>query len=80
MTGTELARDLANAALTYQSSKREEDLTRINELALDAIAHVRQVGYGTVDHIVLSGILRKIADEIPSLAGLLKKGQWRWLR
>jgi hypothetical protein len=48
-------------------------------LARDAAAHVRRVGGGTVDHIVLSSVLKWIVADVPSVEQALHEAGWRWL-
>lgn len=79
MTSTELARHLSNAALAYRTSRDDQALAQLESLARDAAAHVRRVGEGTVDHIVLSSILKLIASDVPSVEQALQQAGWRWL-
>jgi hypothetical protein len=57
MTSAELARHLSDAALAYRAHRNDQTLAQLESLARDAAAHVRRVGEGTVDHIVLSSVL-----------------------
>lgn len=79
MTSTELARLLSDAALAYRSSRDDATLARLESLAREAAAHVGRVGEGTVDHIVLSSLLKLIIADVPSLGQLLQQAGWRWL-
>ena len=79
MTSTYLARHLSDAALAYRSSRDGEALTHLESLAREAAAHVHRVGEGTVDHIVLSSILKLIVADAPSLGQVLQQAGWRWL-
>lgn len=78
-SSTELARQLSDAALAYRASHADEALARLESLAREATAHVGRVGEGTVDHIVLSSVLKLIAPDVPSVAQVLHEAGWRWL-
>ncbi len=80
VASTELAHGLANAAFTYRSSLSEKDLAKLGVLVRVAAAHIRRVGEGTVDHIVLSAELRRISLEIPSVLNVLQEAEWQWFR
>lgn len=77
MTSTELARTLSDAALAYRASRDDRSLAQLESLARDAAAHVRRIGRGTVDHIVLASVLKLIADDVPSVQEVLQKDGWR---
>jgi hypothetical protein len=79
MTSTEFARLLSDAALAHRASGEDRTLAKLESLARDAAAHVRRVGEGTVDHIVLSSILKLIVPDVPSLEQVLQQAGWRWL-
>lgn len=79
MTATELAQQLSDAALAYRASPKEGNLSRVESLAREAAAHVARIGEGTVDHIILSSVLKLIAAEVPSVAKVLQQGGWHWL-
>lgn len=79
MTSTELARCLSDAALVYRAARDDKTLAELEALAREAAAHVRRVGNGTVDHIVLSSVLKLIIAEVPSVDHVLKQSGWRWL-
>jgi hypothetical protein len=36
-------------------------------------------GHGTVDHIVLSSILKAIVADVPRLEPVLQQSGWKWL-
>lgn len=78
-SSTELARQLSDAALAYRASRDDAVLTRLESLAREAAAHVSRVGEGTVDHIVLSSVLKLIAADVPLVAQVLQQAGWRWL-
>lgn len=78
VTTTELAHKLSLAARAYQSSRNDQDLLALEILVRQAISRVRQIGIGSVDHIVLSGALKPIADEVPSVVTILQNEQWQW--
>ncbi|HEX2882793.1 MAG TPA: hypothetical protein VHO25_24910, partial [Polyangiaceae bacterium] len=80
MTSTELARRLSDAVLAFRTSRDQNSLEQLELLARDAAAHVRRFGHGTVDHIVLSAVLRLIVDEVPSVDAVLRTEGWRWFR
>lgn len=79
MTSTELARCLSDAALAYRAARDDKTLADLEALAREAAAHVRRAGDGTVDHIVLSSVLKLIVPDVPSVEGVLKDAGWRWL-
>lgn len=79
MTGTELARGLSDAAIAYEKTRDNESLQQLESLARAAAARVRRVGEGTVDHIVLSSILKLIVVNVPSLREVLTQADWRWI-
>jgi hypothetical protein len=79
MTATELTRRLSDAALTYRTTRDDQALAQLHSLARVAAAHVRRAGEGTVDHIVLSSILKLIASEAPSVGQVLQQAGWHWL-
>ena len=79
MTSTELARHLSNASLAYRTSRDDQALAQLQALARDAAAHVTRVGEGTVDHIVLSSILKLIVSDVPSVGQVLQQAGWRLL-
>jgi hypothetical protein len=78
-SSTELARHLSDAALAYRASRDDVALAHLESLVREAAAHVSRVGEGTVDHIVLSSILKLIIADVPSLGQLLQQLGWRWL-
>jgi hypothetical protein len=78
MTSTELARRLSDAAIAYRTSADEQVLIELESLASAAILHVAHAGEGTVDHIVLSSVLKLIAADVPSVAHTLEQEGWRW--
>lgn len=78
-SSTELARRLSDAALAYRSLRDDRTLAELESLAYDTAAHVRSVGDGSVDHIVLSSALKLIAVDVPSVEHALKQAGWRWL-
>jgi hypothetical protein len=53
-------------------------LLELESLAEAAAARVRRAGEGTVDHIVLSSILRLLVLEVPRLELVLAKAGWIW--
>jgi hypothetical protein len=53
-------------------------LLKLEALAEAAAARVHRAGEGTVDHIVLSNILRLIVVEVPDLELVLAKAGWIW--
>lgn len=79
MTSTELARRLSDAALAYRASRDGRTLAQLESLARDAAAHVTRVGEGTVDHIVLSSVLKLIIADVPSVGEVLEQAGWRRL-
>lgn len=79
MTSTELARHLSDAALAYRAARDDQTLAQLELLARDAAVHVRRVGEGTVDHIVLSSVLKLIVVDVPSVGQALQQAGWRWL-
>jgi hypothetical protein len=80
MTSTELARRLSDAALAYRASREERTLDELESLAREAAVHVNRVGEGTVDHIVLSSVLKLIVVDFPSVGEVLEQAGWRQLR
>ncbi|MGQ0506809.1 MAG: hypothetical protein ACT4TC_15975 [Myxococcaceae bacterium] len=80
MTSTELARKLSDAALKVGASRDPQALAELEALARDATAHVRRVGDGSVDHIVLNSMLKPLVDEFSSLDAVLLLAGWRWIR
>jgi hypothetical protein len=79
VTATELAQQLSDAALAYRASLDEGLLSRVESLARDAATHVGRMGEGTVDHIILSSVLKLIVVDMPSVAQVLQQAGWRWL-
>ena len=80
MTSTELAKLLSDAAIAHRASKDEQTLAQLESLARQAAEHVRRVGEGTVDHIVLSSVLRLIVADVASVKEVLDREGWRWSR
>lgn len=80
MTSTELARRLSDAALAHRTSGDDRTLAQLEALAREAAVHVGRVGEGTVDHIVLSSVLKLIVLNVPSVEQVLRQAGWRWLR
>lgn len=78
-SSTELARHLSDAALAYRASRDDATLAHLESLARAAAAHVSRVGEGSVDHIVLSSVLKLIAADVPPVAQVLQQAGWRWL-
>jgi hypothetical protein len=79
MTSTQLARRLSEAALRYRETGSGAALLELEALARSAVVHVRRAGQGTVDHIVLSGTLRRIVADVPALEPALVESGWSWL-
>lgn len=79
MTSTELARCLSDAALAYRAARDDKTLADLEVLAREAAAQVRRAGDGTVDHIVLSSVLKLIVADVASVDHVLKQAGWRWL-
>lgn len=79
MTSTELARRLFDAAIAYRATHDDQTLAQLESLARAAAAHVRRVGEGTVDHIVLSSILKLIVADVASVRQALQETGWHWL-
>jgi RNA:NAD 2'-phosphotransferase (TPT1/KptA family) len=78
VTAVTLARQLSDAAVAYRIRHDSDALLKLESLAETAAARVRRVGEGTVDHIVLSSILRRLVLEVPHLEQVLARAGWRW--
>ena len=79
MTATNLARRLTQAAAVYRSRPDDQALVRLESLAREAAARIDRVGEGTVDHIILAGVLKSIVRDVPALEHTLQRHGWRWL-
>ena len=79
MTSTQMARRLSDAALEYRATGKSAALEELESLARSAAAHVLRGGHGTVDHIVLSSILKAIVVDVPGIEPVLQQSGWRWL-
>jgi hypothetical protein len=78
VTAVTLARQLSEAAVAYRARHDPDALLELESLAEAAAARVRRAGEGTVDHIVLSSILRLLVLEVPRLELVLAKAGWIW--
>jgi hypothetical protein len=78
MTWPDLARRLSDAALAHRITPDESSRAHLESLIREAVDHVDRVGQGTVDHIVLTSVLRRIAADTPLVARVLQDGGWRW--
>lgn len=78
VTAVTLARQLSDAAVEYRIRHDSDALLKLEFLAETAAARVRRVGEGTVDHIVLSSMLRRLVLELPHLEQVLTRAGWRW--
>jgi hypothetical protein len=78
VTAVMLARQLSDAAVAYRIRHDSDALLKLESLAETAAARVRRVGEGTVDHIVLCSILRRLVVDVPHLEQVLARAGWRW--
>lgn len=79
VTAADLARRVSEAAVNYQTTRDPEAVRELEKLAIAAAERVQRVGEGTVDHIVLSSILRLVVLEAPHLDQVLADAGWTWL-
>lgn len=81
---SDLAQQLSLACIAYRDASKtnphaaSEHLERMKNLAMDAVARAREVGWGTVDHIVLASVLGLVQEDIPALTPLLEMSGWVW--
>lgn len=78
MRASELAQRLSDAAFVHQTAPDAESLQQLESLARAAAVHVRRVGAGSVDHIILSSMLRLIVVNVPTLRQVLTQAGWLW--
>jgi hypothetical protein len=78
VTSTELAKRLSDAALAYRAKADPDGFALLQSLAGEAAAHVRRVGHGTVDHIVLSSVLKLIVVDVSAVDEVLQHAGWKW--
>lgn len=75
---SELAQCLSDKAFAYETTRDNESLRQLESLTREAVAHVRRVGLGSVDHIILSSVLQRIVVRVASVRDVLQKADWRW--
>lgn len=81
---SDLARELSDGCITYKDAREanpagaDEQLERLRALTMRAVARAREVGWGTVDHIVLASVLGLIQREVPEIGALLEASGWAW--
>ena len=78
MRASELAQCLADTAFAYEATRSSESLRQLEALTREAVVHVRRVGEGSVDHIILSSVLQLIVVKVVGLRDVLQGADWRW--
>jgi hypothetical protein len=78
MRASELAQRLSDTAFVYETTRSKDSLRQLESLTREAAAHVRRIGEGSVDHIILSSVLQLIVVKVVGLRDVLQKAGWRW--